>query len=118
MPSIKKIIKYEKQQAEILDKIINILELDDENSTTLYELDTNKNKQNAIENLTNDIKKYFSVSFVKGIQNPNLLKRSWLSIIKQLLKKEYNIISSDYRISEQKIRTKRYFFMKKVIKNN
>ena len=45
MPNIKKIVKYKKQQAEILDKIINILELDDENSTTLYELDTNKNKQ-------------------------------------------------------------------------
>jgi hypothetical protein len=33
---------YKKEQTEIINNIIEILDLDNENSTTLYELDNNK----------------------------------------------------------------------------
>lgn len=112
---IHKNILYHSQQIDIVNKIITILELDNYNSITLYELDNNINKQNQILNLLPDIKKYFSLSFVKGVQNPDSLKRPWLSIIKQILKDDFSIISSDFRfnINNEKIRTKKYFFIKK-----
>tara|TARA_B110000285_G_scaffold221980_1_gene275601 strand:- start:1669 stop:1803 length:135 start_codon:yes stop_codon:yes gene_type:complete len=37
---------YKKEQNEILEKIIIIMNLDDENSITLHELDINKEKEN------------------------------------------------------------------------
>ena len=45
---------YKDEQLHICDKIINILELDDSGSTTLYELDNNKNKQNALKGAKNE----------------------------------------------------------------
>ena len=118
MPNIKKIVKYNKQQAEILDKIINILELDDENSTTLYELDTNKNKQKKILDLIPDIRKYFSYACMKGVREPEKVKRPHLSIIKHIMKSKYNIYNSDHRviINDDKIRTTKYIFIKKQLK--
>lgn len=106
---------YRTEQDDILQKMMDILELDKENSITLYELDKNSDKQKNILNLLPNIRKYFSLSFVKGVKNPKLLKRPWLSIIKQLLKKNYNIISTDFRmvINDNKIRTKKYIFIQK-----
>ena len=40
-----KSILYKKEQDELVDKIINILELDNENSIILYNLDNDKQKQ-------------------------------------------------------------------------
>ena len=106
---------YKNEQENILQQLITILNLDNGNSITLYDLDNNEIKQQEILNLLPNIRKYFSLSFVKGVKNPELLKRPWLSIIKQLLKKKYDIISHDYRITinNEKIRTKRYIFIKK-----
>lgn len=42
---------YKKEQTEIINNIIEILDLDNEKSTTLYELDNNKEKQNKIMEL-------------------------------------------------------------------
>lgn len=43
-----KSILYKKKQDELVDKIINILELDDENSIILFNLDNDKTKQDKI----------------------------------------------------------------------
>ena len=43
-----KSILYKKEQDELIDKIINILELDNENSIILYNLDNDKTKQDKI----------------------------------------------------------------------
>jgi hypothetical protein len=43
-----KSILYKKEQDELVDKIINILELDNENSIILYNLDNDKTKQYKI----------------------------------------------------------------------
>ena len=74
---------YRTEQDDILQKKMDILELDKENSITLYELDKNSDKQKNILNLLPNIRKYLSLSFVKGVKNPKLLKIPWLSIIKQ-----------------------------------
>ena len=55
-----KSILYKKEQDEIINKIIDILVLDNNNSIILYELDNDKIKQDKILELIPDIRKYFS----------------------------------------------------------
>lgn len=103
---------YEKEQNEIINKLIDILELEEQQYLILYNLDNNESKQKLILDLIPNIRKYFSLSNVRGIKNPETLKRPWLSIIRQMLKQKYKIISKDHQITEngKKIRTKKYIF--------
>ena len=65
--------------------------------------------------LVPDIKKYYSLSYIKSINNQRISKRPYLSIIKNITKPEYKIMSCDYRIKKDTtdIRTKKYIFIKK-----
>ena len=111
-----KSILYKKEQDEIINKIIDILVLDNNNSVILYELDNDKIKQDKILELIPDIRKYFSFTSVIGASEPDKAKRPYLSIIRQLTKSKYNMLSCDYRIKEddkEDIRTKKYLFIKK-----
>ena len=75
---------YKKEQVEIIDKIIDILELDEENSITLYELDNDTKKQQKILDLIPNIRKYFKVKSIAGAKEPENCKRPYLSIIKHI----------------------------------
>jgi hypothetical protein len=99
-----------------INKIIDILVLDDNNSIILYELDNDKIKQDKILELIPDIRKYFSFTSVIGASEPDKAKRPYLSIIRQITKSKYNMLSCDYRIKEEgkeDIRTKKYLFIEK-----
>ena len=98
-----KSILYKKEQDDLVDKIINILELDDENSIILYNLDNNKIKQDKILELIPEIRKYYSFSTIIGASEPTKAKRPYLSIIRQLLKSKYKLNNYDYRIKQDKI---------------
>lgn len=89
---------YKKEQEEICDKIIEILELPESNTITLYELDNDKDKQAKIMELIPNIRKYFSFNNIKSVGEPHRIKRPWLSIIKQITKVKYKINSKDYRL--------------------
>ncbi len=110
-----KSILYKKEQDELVDKIINILELDNENSIILFNLDNNKIKQDKILELIPEIrKKYYSFSTIIGASEPinsfgvlpslmaslcnttksfepTKAKRPYLSIIRQLIKSKYKL---------------------------
>lgn len=108
-----KSILYKKEQNEIVDKIINILELDNENSIILYNLDNDKEKQNKILKLIPEIRKYYSFSTIIGASEPSNAKRPYLSITRQITKSKYKMNSYDYRIKQngkEEIRTKKYIF--------
>ena len=108
-----KSILYKKEQDELVDKIINILELDNENSIILYNLDNDHKKQEKILELIPEIRKYYSFSTIIGASEPKKAKRPYLSIIRQLTKSKYKLNSYDYRIKhdgEEDIRTKKYIF--------
>ena len=114
-----KSILYKKEQDELVDKIINILELDIENSIILYNLDNDKTKQDKILELIPEIRKYNSFSTIIGASEPTKAKRPYLSIIRQLTKSKYKLNSYDYRIKQddkddkddkEDIRTKKYIF--------
>ena len=81
---------YKKEQEEIVDKIIKILDLENKTEYTLYELDKNGEIQKQIMELIPKIRKYYSFNGIKAVGEPNKVKRPWLSIIKHLIKK--NII--------------------------
>jgi hypothetical protein len=90
-----KSILYKQEQEEIIEKIIDILQLDDNKSITLYDLDTGMEKQYKIMNMIPDIRKFFSFSTIIGASEPHKSKRPYLSIIKQLCKKKYDISIHD-----------------------
>ena len=103
---------YKKEQEEIVDKIINILDLENKNTYTLYELDKNQELQKQIMDLIPEIRKWFSFNGIKAVGEPSKIKRPWLSIIKHLIKSKYNMISLDYHFTEngKHIRTQMYQF--------
>lgn len=104
---------YKKEQEEIVDKIISILDLENRTEYTLYELDKNEEIQKKIMELIPEIRKYYSFNNLKAVGEPNKRKRPWLSIIKNLLKTKYNIVSKDFQFTENKnhIRTHIYKFI-------
>jgi hypothetical protein len=90
----KKVDNYDNERNALLNKLFNILNIDDINNTfTLKSLDNNTKQQNEILNLVTDIKKYFICSkwacFNKTVLNSD---RLYLSIIKNLLKNMNYII--------------------------
>ena len=103
---------YKKEQEDIVDKIIKILDLENKTEYTLYELDKNEEIQKQIIGLIPEIRKYFSFNGIKAVGEPNKIKRPWLSIIKHLIKQKYNMASLDYHFTEDGnyIRTQKYIF--------
>ena len=106
---------YEQQQNDIIDKIINILNLDDTGSITLYDLEKDEDKTNAIMKLLPEIRTYFAFGQIMGAKDPDKVKRPWLSIIKMITKSKYRLFRDDLRIPQGEdgiIRTKKYTFLK------
>ena len=93
---------YKKEQEEIVDKIITILDLENKNIINLCDLDSDINKQKQIMELIPEIRKYYSFNGIKAVGEPNKIKRPWLSIIKHLTKEKEN----------KYLRTQKYIFTK------
>jgi len=91
--------KYQNEREEICNKIITILELKEDNTFLLYELDDDIEKQNKILELKEEIQKYFACSTISSFK-PNFdCKRPYLNIIRSILRKQnYNFIGNDYTI--------------------
>ena len=82
MPMRLKSDLYKKEQEEVIEKIISILDLKNKNTYTLYELDKNEEIQNIIMELIPEIRKWFSFNGLKAVGELSKIKRPWLSIIK------------------------------------
>ena len=104
---------YKKEQEEIIDKIIKILDLENRKTYTIYELDNNLEIQKQIVELIPEIRKWFSFNNMKAVGEPERIKRPWLSIIK-MIKPIYTIESKDFQFTEngKYIRTHKYTFTK------
>ena len=106
---------YEEEQNKILNLLIDILDINNNSIIILHDLDNNETIQQQILDLIPDIRKYFSLSNVRGIKNPETLNRPWLSIIRKMIQSKYKMVSKDHQITKDgnKIRTKKYIFYKK-----
>lgn len=91
----KKTELYASQQDELINKIITILDLDVDNSFTLYELDNDNVKIQKIMDLIPDLRLYFTFGHIKGLFEPDKTVRPYLSIIKGVTKKLYTIERKD-----------------------
>jgi hypothetical protein len=80
--------KYQTEREEMCNKIISILELDENKSFLLCELDNDIEKQNKILQLKEDIQKYFSVSCISSFRPNFECKRPYLNIVRGILRKQ------------------------------
>ena len=105
---------YKTEQEEIIDKIITILDLENKNTYTLYELDQNKEIQTKIMELIPEIRKWYSCNNIKAVREPEQIKRPWLSIIKHLVKPKYRIENNEhqFKVNEKWIKSPMYIFSK------
>ena len=91
--------KYQNEREEICNKIITILELTEDNTFLLCELDENIEKQNKLLELKEEIQKYFGCSTISSFKPNFECKRPYLNIIRSILRKQnYTFIGNDYTI--------------------
>lgn len=114
-----KTVLYKEEQAEIVLKLISLLNLEENQTFILYELDKNIELQTNILGLVPEIRKYYNCNNIKAVTDPSRIKRAWLSIIKTLLKPVYTIAAEDHHFTkdEQYIHTQKYTFKRIVVES-
>jgi len=80
--------KYKTEREEICKKLIDIIKLDASNSFLLCELDADIEKQTAILNMKDEIRKCFACSEISSFKPNFECKRPYLNIIRGILRKE------------------------------
>ena len=106
---------YDDEQSKIKKELIDILELNNKNGFILYQIDHDEELKSKIMRLLPKIRTFYSMSKITAISTPERIKRPYISIIRHILKKDYDILSAEHtlRIDEKIIRTKRYVFIKR-----
>ena len=109
---------YAKEQDALIEEILRILELDEHRSWVLYDVENDPDKQNRLMGLIPSIRKFFSFSTIRGVSEPHRSPRPWLSMIRQITKSKYHMLSCPYQMKVEdngetkKIRTRKYIFQK------
>jgi len=105
---------YKQQQEEIVNKLLTILDLENNNSLILYHLDNNQELQEKVMDLIPEIRTFFTFYEMPAICDPHKFKRPYFLIIKYLLKSTYNITKKEFHFTQsgKYIRTVKYFFTK------
>ena len=80
--------KFKDEREEICNKLIEILDLDENNSFLLNDLDNDTDKQNAILDMKDEIKKCFAVSCLSSFKPNATCKRPHISIVRGILKQQ------------------------------
>ena len=106
---------YDDEQSKIKKELIDILELNNKNGFILYQIDHDEELKSKIMGLLPKIRTFYSMSKITAISTPERIKRPYISIIRHILKRDYDILSAEHtlRIDEKTIRTKRYVFIKR-----
>ena len=114
---ISKAKHYQNEQTNIVDKIVNILNLQDNPVQELYVMDRDYVMQQKIMELSQEIEFYYNCNNLKAVTDPSRIKRPWLSIIKTLLKNHYQIIVDDYnkKVEDKFEHTKKYTFIRLIV---
>ena len=104
--------KYEKEREDILQKVLTIIDLDDDKCFYLIDMDEAYDKQTELESLQEDLKKYYTITEIQSLVNPMAVKRLYLSIIRNVLKRHNYVVISNvctvYR-RDLPVRTTRYY---------
>ena len=110
--------KFVNEREEVCNKIISIINLDDNGCILLSELDLDINKQNKIIELKEEIQKYFAVSTISSFKPNFQCKRPYLNIIRSILRQQgYIFEGKDYWIKYENGTLKRTIIYK-IFRNN
>ena len=91
--------KYQNEREKICNKLIEILQLDENNNFLLYDLEEDNNKQQNILEMKEEIKKYFAVSCISSFKPNFKCKRPYLNIVRSILRQQnYTFEGSDYSL--------------------
>jgi hypothetical protein len=91
--------KFKDEREEICNKLIEILDLDENNSFLLTDLDNDSKKQNDILGMKDEIKKCFAVSTISAFKPNFVCKRPCLNIVRSILRQQnFTFESSDFFI--------------------
>jgi hypothetical protein len=105
--------KYQNEREEICKKIIHILDLNEQKSFLLYDLDNDTEKQIKILELKEEIQKYFACSTISSFKLNFQCKRPYLNIVRSILRQQnYAFVGNDYWTKNDKIRTIQYFIFR------
>ena len=109
--------KYQKEREEICFKIIDILNLDENKSFVLYNLDNDIEKQNKLLEMKENIQKYFACSTISSFKSNFECKRPYLNIVRNILRKQnYNFIGNDVTIKIDNVSKKTIKYI--IFRNN
>ena len=86
--------QYQSEREDICDRLIQILDLDEERSFLLCELDANTEKQTQILDMKEEIRRYFACSTISSFKPNFECKRPYLNIVRGILRQQHYIISS------------------------
>lgn len=117
---------FHQEQLDIVIRLTNLLDLQNNSVHILYDLDNNDELKYNIMNLSTDIRKYYNCNNLKAVTEPKRIKRPWLSIIKTILKPYYHIHVEDYHFTNKTngngngngnryIHTQKYTFNKRTL---
>jgi len=91
--------KYHDEREAICKKIIDILELN-EGELILYNLENDKEKQEALLGLKTEIQKFFECSTISTFKPNFECKRPYLNLARSILRKQgYNFENYNYVIN-------------------
>lgn len=107
-------VTYDYQRRSIVEDLVDIMDLTTTDQYTLYDMDQNKDLQDAVLELIPRIREAYNCNNFKAITDTERIKRPWLSIIKTILKPHYTITTQDYHFKQNNkyIHTKKYTFSK------
>ena len=80
--------KYQLEREDICARLISILQLDNNNSFLLCNLDDNIEKQQQILEMKDEIQKYFACSTISSFKPGFDCKRPYLNIVRSILRKQ------------------------------
>ena len=107
--------KYKIERETICKNLIYILQLDENNSFLLSDLDSDTEKQTAILNMKEEIQKCFACSEISSFKPNFECKRPYLNVVRGILRKQgYTFISTDIdiKINDVVKRTKKYIIFR------
>ena len=91
--------KYQPEREEICTKLLNILNLGEDRSFLLCDLDGDVEKQAAILAMKEEIQQYFACSTISSFKPNFECKRPYLNIIRGILRKQgYTFTGDDHYI--------------------
>ena len=80
--------KYHTEREDVCDRLISILELDENHSILLNVLENDTDKQTKILDMKDEIQKYFAVSCLSPFKPNATCKRPYINILRGILRKQ------------------------------